>query len=38
MLGMVGNFAVAGHHSPAVFWDLDGMRIGDPIASRTTTA
>jgi len=27
--GQVGNFAVAGHRSPAIFWDLDKMRAGD---------
>jgi LPXTG-site transpeptidase (sortase) family protein len=28
--GQVGNFAVAGHRSPAIFWDLDKLSAGDP--------
>jgi sortase A len=35
MPGKVGNFAVAGHRSPAIFWDLDRMRSGDVIAVET---
>lgn len=35
MPGKVGNFAVAGHRSPAIFWDLDKMRRGDPIVVET---
>ena len=35
--GQVGNFAVAGHRSPAIFWDLDRMRPGDPIVVETKT-
>jgi len=30
MPGQVGNFAVAGHRSPAIFWDLDKLSAGDP--------
>lgn len=33
--GQVGNFAVAGHRIPAMFWDLDLMRTGDPIVVET---
>lgn len=33
--GQIGNFAVAGHRSPAIFWDLDRMRPGDPIVVET---
>jgi sortase A len=29
MPGEVGNFAVAGHRTPAIFWDLDKMQPGD---------
>ncbi len=29
--GKVGNFSVAGHRMPRVFWDLDRMRQGDAI-------
>ena len=35
--GEVGNFSVAGHRSPAIFWDLDKMRTGDPIVVETRT-
>jgi sortase A len=35
MPGQVGNFAMAGHRSPAMFWDLDTMRQGDPIVVET---
>jgi sortase A len=33
--GQIGNFAIAGHRSPAVFWDLDQMQIDDPIVVET---
>ena len=33
--GEIGNFAVAGHRNPAMFWDLDRMREGDPIVVET---
>ncbi len=33
--GHIGNFSVAGHRSPAIFWDLDRMRAGDPIVVET---
>lgn len=35
--GQVGNFAVAGHRMPSVFWDLDKMRDGDAIIAETRT-
>lgn len=33
--GAVGNFAVAGHRSPAIFWDLDKMSADDAIVVET---
>jgi len=33
--GEIGNFSVAGHRSPAIFWDLDRMRSGDAIVVET---
>jgi LPXTG-site transpeptidase (sortase) family protein len=33
--GQVGNFAMAGHRSPAIFWDLDRVTVGDPIVVET---
>jgi LPXTG-site transpeptidase (sortase) family protein len=35
--GQVGNFSVAGHRSPAMFWDLDRMQVGDAIVVETKT-
>jgi sortase A len=35
--GEVGNFSVAGHRSPAIFWDLDQMEPGDPVVVETRT-
>jgi sortase A len=35
--GQVGNFSVAGHRSPAIFWDLDRMNVGDAIVVETQT-
>jgi sortase A len=35
MPGDIGNFAVAGHRSPAIFWDLDQLKRGDPIVVQT---
>ncbi|SFJ29603.1 sortase A [Amycolatopsis sacchari] len=29
--GQLGNFAVAGHRAPRVFWDLDQVAAGDPV-------
>jgi sortase A len=33
--GELGNFSIAGHRSPAIFWDLDRMRSEDPIVMET---
>ena len=33
--GQVGNFSIAGHRSPAIFWDLDRMQNGDKIVVET---
>ena len=33
--GEVGNFSVAGHRSPAIFWDLDQVRVGDAVVLET---
>ena len=33
--GRVGNFAVAGHRNPAIFWDLDRVGAGDAIVLET---
>jgi sortase A len=35
--GQIGNFAVAGHRSPAIFWNLDRMRRDDAIVVETRT-
>ena len=35
--GEIGNFSVAGHRSPAIFWDLDKMQVGDPVVVETRT-
>jgi sortase A len=35
--GEVGNFAVAGHRSPAIFWDLDKMQTNDAVVVETRT-
>jgi sortase A len=37
MPGQRGNFAVAGHRSPAIFWDLDRIRPDDRIIVETRT-
>jgi LPXTG-site transpeptidase (sortase) family protein len=36
--GQVGNFAMAGHRMPSVFWDLDKLDNGDPIVVETRTS
>jgi sortase A len=36
--GAVGNFAVAGHRMPSVFWDVDKLDNGNPIVVETRTA
>lgn len=35
--GQVGNFAVAGHRTPSIFWDLDQLQTGDTIVVETQT-
>jgi sortase A len=35
MPGQIGNFSVAGHRSPAIFWDLDRLQVGDAIVVET---
>ena len=35
--GEIGNFSVAGHRSPAIFWDLDRMQVDDPVVVETRT-
>ncbi len=35
MPGQVGNFSVAGHRNRAIFWDLDQLKVGDPIVVET---
>lgn len=37
MPGQVGNFSVAGHRSPGIFWDLDRVRPGDLVIMETRT-
>jgi sortase A len=37
MPGQVGNFAVAGHRMPSIFWDLDKLQTGDTIVVETQT-
>jgi sortase A len=36
--GQVGNFAVAGHRMPSIFWDLDKLQTGDTIVVETRTS
>lgn len=38
MPGQVGNFSVAGHRSPAIFWDLDRVQSGDWVVVETRDA
>src|SRR5262249_34441204 len=35
MPGQLGNFSVAGHRTPAIFWDLDQLRKGDYVGVET---
>lgn len=35
--GEVGNFAIAGHRMPSIFWDVDKMRVGDAVVAETRT-
>jgi LPXTG-site transpeptidase (sortase) family protein len=37
MPGQVGNFSVAGHRSPGIFWDLDQVHAGDWLVVETKT-
>jgi sortase A len=37
MPGRTGNFAVAGHRIPGIFWDLDRVRSGDYLVMETRT-
>lgn len=37
MPGQVGNFAMAGHRSPGIFWDLDQIKPGDYLIVETRT-
>ncbi|MFG2038809.1 class E sortase [Dactylosporangium sp. NPDC048998] len=33
--GQVGNFSMAGHRTPAIWWDLDQLKPGDPVIVKT---
>jgi sortase A len=35
MPGQIGNFSVAGHRTPAMFWDLDRVQPGDVVVVET---
>jgi len=35
MPGQIGNFSMAGHRTPAIFWDLDKLKPGDPVLVQT---
>jgi sortase A len=35
--GQIGNFSVAGHRIPSIFWDLDQLHNGDSIVVETRT-
>jgi sortase A len=35
--GQIGNFSVAGHRTPAIWWDLDQVKVGDLIIVQTRT-
>jgi sortase A len=35
MPGQIGNFSMAGHRTPAIFWDLDKLKNGDPVLVQT---
>jgi sortase A len=37
MPGKVGNFAMAGHRSPGIFWNLDQLKPGDDLIFETGT-
>jgi sortase A len=38
MPGEVGNFSVAGHRTPAIFWDLDKLQVDDQVIVETRSA
>jgi sortase A len=33
--GQIGNFSMAGHRTPAIWWDLDQLKPGDPVVIKT---
>jgi sortase A len=33
--GQIGNFSMAGHRTPAIWWDLDQLKTGDPVVIKT---
>lgn len=35
MPGQIGNFSIAGHRTPAIWWDLDRVRTGDLLVVQT---
>src|SRR5215217_3853326 len=35
--GQLGNFAIAGHRMPSIFWDLDKVKVNDPMVAETRT-
>jgi sortase A len=37
MPGQIGNFSVAGHRIPSIFWDLDQLKPGDAVVVQTKT-
>ena len=37
MPGQVGNFSVAGHREPGIFWDMDKVQSGDDVVVETST-
>ncbi|MEV8516120.1 class E sortase [Dactylosporangium sp. NPDC051484] len=37
MPGQIGNFSMAGHRTPAIWWDLDQLKPGDPVIVKTAT-
>jgi sortase A len=37
MPGQIGNFSMAGHRTPAIWWNLDEVKVGDLIIVQTRT-
>jgi sortase A len=35
MPGQIGNFSMAGHRTPAIWWDLDQVKVGDLVVVQT---